>query len=411
MELLEHGAGRLGWTGIGGVDGALWSGVKFRLPPLLFRVDFVIEDKNSGAVDNNNGQDFGFELENAPTAEEVMAARVKLLDAFEQEMSRRRSRRRRGRSRLAHAEGGRGAGERRRGLRMRGSAGSRSLQEARDVVAERRSDAAAAAAAGTGMALGIGRRVLRGPRPPAAGSVATLFYNKASGALADGISRGRAGDGGVRRVVDAGHGGSGQWCRQRSAICRASVAKSASVEDGDWVKADVSVWNTAAALDFACLRREPAGVGQRGRIEDYHTTGRQRHAGRDVGAAGVRGPARPRTTRRRARSWRRPRVLQRSDPCGARRRGPAPGVAAQVSVHGADDVPRPARRRPSTTTPTGRCSAGVRMSSSRAGFNRSSHPEIDRGRGSMSAAVPGGGRPGVPPGDRGHSMPTPTRST
>lgn len=67
-----------------GKDG--WYKANLSLPPLLFRVDFVIEDKNSGAVDNNNGQDFTFELDNAPSAEEVTTARVNLLDDFESTM-------------------------------------------------------------------------------------------------------------------------------------------------------------------------------------------------------------------------------------------------------------------------------------------------------------------------------------
>ena len=243
--------------GVDGVDGALWYGVKFRLPPLLFRVDFVIEDKNSGAVDNNNGQDFGFELENAPTAEEVMAARVKLLDAFEKEMEASFAKEEDAimQAQLKAAEGL--AKEAR--IAYKGKRREQILQEARDVVAERRSDAAAAAAAGTGMASALDG-VFAWNKEPVAGSVATLFYNKASGVLKDA--------GGVTVMM----GYDGWWMQDTEAVAMvpASASEVKSLSTGDWVKADVSVWNTAAALDFAfCDGNRQTWDNAGG--SDYHT--------------------------------------------------------------------------------------------------------------------------------------------
>ena len=232
-----------------------WYVASLKLPPLLFRVDFVIEDKNSGAVDNNNGQDFGFELENAPTAEEVTAERVKLLDAFEQKMSAsfaveedeieaaamRAAEGLAKEARIAYA------GKRREQI----------LQEAKDVVEERRQANVQESAPGA----------FFWSEPPAAGSVATLYYNKASGPLSSASS--------VTVMV----GYDSWWMQDTEAVSMvpvaaselpSTVAKLTDAADGDWVKADISVWNTAAVLDFA-FSDGNRQVWDNAGGEDYHT--------------------------------------------------------------------------------------------------------------------------------------------
>ena len=244
-------------------SGGNWYGVKITLPPLLFRVDFVIEDKNSGAVDNNNGQDFGLELENAPTAEEVTAARVQLLDAFEKKMEASFAKEEDAivQAQMKVAEGL--AKEAR--IAYLGKRREQILQEAQAVVAERRQGAMESD--------GIERTgVFAWSKAPAAGSVVTLFYNKASGVLKDA--------GSVAVMV----GYDGWWMQDTEAVpmvpASASEVKSLShvavadsvdsVDSADWVKAEISVWNTAAVLDFAfCDGNRQAWDNAGG--ADYHT--------------------------------------------------------------------------------------------------------------------------------------------
>jgi starch synthase len=236
-------------------NGKGWFVASVKLPPLLFRVDFVIEDKNSGAVDNNNGQDFGFELDNAPTAEEVTARRVKLLDEFEQKMSESFAKEEDA-IEAAAMKAAKGLAKEAR-ITFAGKRKEQILQEAKHVVQERRQGNVKESSPGAFL----------WSKPPTAGSVVTLFYNKVSGPLASASS------------ITAMIGYDSWWMQDTEAVpmvpasvsdLPSSAAKSASVADGDWVKADISVWNTAALLDFAfCDGNRQAWDNAGG--EDYHT--------------------------------------------------------------------------------------------------------------------------------------------
>ena len=57
-------------------SGADWWEAKWDLPTDLFRVDFVIMDKRSGAVDNNGAKDFGLGLVGGPTEKELLEKRA-----------------------------------------------------------------------------------------------------------------------------------------------------------------------------------------------------------------------------------------------------------------------------------------------------------------------------------------------
>lgn len=226
-----------------------WYKMKVVLPPLLFRVDFVVEDKNSGAVDNNNGQDFTFELENAPTAEEVTAARVKLLDAFELKMLDTFSKEEDEIFESA-MKAAKGAAKEAK-IAFLGKRKEAILQEARDVVAERRQSNVQESVEG----------IFRWIKSPSAGSTAILLYNKASGPLSSASS--------VSMMV----GYDSWWMQDTVAVDMVEASKGdlpKGIEEGDWFKAEIPVWNTAAVLDFAFCDGNRQIWDNAGGV-DYHT--------------------------------------------------------------------------------------------------------------------------------------------
>lgn len=230
-----------------GKDG--WYKASLSLPPLLFRVDFVIEDKNSGAVDNNNGQDFTFELDNAPSAEEVTTARVKLLDDFESTMQAMFSKE----EDLifdSAMKAAKGAAQEAK-IAFIGKRREEILQEARDVVAERRQPNVEESVEG----------IFTWVKKPAAGSMAVLLYNKAAGPLASASS------------VSVMVGYDSWWMQDTVAVDLTPASKSdlpKNIGEGEWLKAEIAVWNTAAVLDFAfCDGNRQVWDNAGG--ADYHT--------------------------------------------------------------------------------------------------------------------------------------------
>ena len=226
-----------------------WYSVKLKLPALLFRVDFVFEDKNSGAVDNNNGQDFTFELDGAPTAEEVTALRVKMLDDFEQQMHKEFSKEEDAIHEAA-MKAARGAATEAK-LAFVAKRKEMVLQEARDVVSERRQSNIEESP----------EIAFKWLKKPAAGGMATIIYNKSSGPLASASS------------VSVMVGYDSWWMQDTEAITMVPVPKGEIPRDcaeGEWVMAKVSVWNTAAVLDFAfCDGNRQVWDNAAG--SDYHT--------------------------------------------------------------------------------------------------------------------------------------------
>ena len=214
-----------------------WYAVTVPLPSLLYRVDFVVEDSNSGAVDNNGGQDFTIDLDDAPTAEEVTASRVALLEKFERKMRD-----------IFDAEedeiyenamkAAKGASKEAR-LAYVASRKEQILQEAQNVVAERRNPSTEVAESIPG--------VFQWSTTPKAGSETMLLYNKASGTLKSQDSV----------VVHVGY--DGWWLQDTISVTMEQVQpenapkclSSDELESGDWYQCLVPVWNTAATLDFA----------------------------------------------------------------------------------------------------------------------------------------------------------------
>lgn len=226
-----------------------WYKVKVCLPPLLFRVDFVVEDNNSGAVDNNGGQDFSFDLDNAPTAEEVTVARVKLLDDFENTMQRMFSKEED--DMLASAMKVANGAAKEAKIAFLGKRREEILKEAQDVVAERRQPNVQESVEG----------IFTWVKPPSAGSMAILLYNKAAGPLSSASS------------VSVMVGYDSWWMQDTVAVDLKPAAKGdipKGMEDGEWLKAEIPVWNTAAVLDFAfCDGNRQIWDNAGG--SDYHT--------------------------------------------------------------------------------------------------------------------------------------------
>jgi len=65
-----------------------WWEVVVALPAELFRVDFVVYDKRSGAYDNNQSKDFQLQLAGAPSEEELLEARLAAFRAWDEQRVR-----------------------------------------------------------------------------------------------------------------------------------------------------------------------------------------------------------------------------------------------------------------------------------------------------------------------------------
>ena len=214
-----------------------WYVATMKLPPLLYRIDFVVEDENSGAVDNNGGADFSFELENAPTAEEVTAQRIEMLEKFESEINAVFEKQEEALYDQA-MKAAEGASKEAR-LHYIAQRKNEILQEAKEVVEERRlassSDCADALDG-----------VYKWVTPPTAGLVATIIYNKAHGILSNATS--------VSILV----GYDGWWMQDKVSMEMSPLSPSEAAKYGvkdkdmssDWWVASIPIWNTAATLDF-----------------------------------------------------------------------------------------------------------------------------------------------------------------
>jgi hypothetical protein len=63
--------------------GQEWWVLSLELPTDLFRFDYVVMDAKSDSVDNNNWRDFELVLVDAPTEDEVIAAREEAYRKFD----------------------------------------------------------------------------------------------------------------------------------------------------------------------------------------------------------------------------------------------------------------------------------------------------------------------------------------
>jgi len=234
-----------------------WYVATIELPPLLYRVDFVVEDQNSGAVDNNGGADFSFELENAPTAEEVTAQRIEMLEKFESEINAIFEKQ----EEMLYNQAMKAAEGASKEARLNNIAQRKAeiLHEAKEVVEERRlSSTSDCADALDG--------VYKWITPPTAGLVATIIYNRAHRPLSNSTS--------VSILV----GYDGWWMQDKVSIEMSPLSPAEAAKYGvksndaesDWWIASIPIWNTAATVDFVfsdSTRQVWDNMGG----SDYHT--------------------------------------------------------------------------------------------------------------------------------------------
>ena len=243
-----------------------WWSVEIPLPKLLFRADFVVEDGKSGAVDNNGGKDFALDLDdNSPTAEEVTATRLALLEEAEVAAQRQfTEEEERQYARLMSAAEG-AAKEAR--LAYAAARREKLMQEARIVVEERRGAAAVlpTEASRPGMFVWADN--------PEAGSTSVLLYNKASGSLATAGSV----------ILHIGY--DNWWMKDKRVLpmrpvsdieakrYAKAIASCASTEKNppeEWWCVEAPVWNTAAMVDFA-FTNDARTVWDNDQGKDFHT--------------------------------------------------------------------------------------------------------------------------------------------
>jgi len=252
-----------------------WWSAEIALPKLLFRVDFVVEDANSGAVDNNSSKDFQLALqEGAPSAEEVTAARLKMLEEAEAEVQKDfdAEEDKEHKKLISAAEGA--AKEAR--LAYSAARKEKILQEAKIVVAERRDSAALPTEASR-------PGVWAWAAAPDAGATAVVLYNKAAGPLTTagsvvlhvGYDNWWMKDKRVlpmRPVTDAEVK---RYAKNLANVAKdkgggGTIAASDAPSEPEWWCAEVPVWNTAATLNFA-FTNDARTVWDNDQGKDYHT--------------------------------------------------------------------------------------------------------------------------------------------
>jgi starch synthase len=246
-----------------------WWSAEIPLPKLLFRVDFVVEDANSGAVDNNGSKDFQLTLqEGAPTAEEVTAARLKMLEDDEAVVQKEFDAEEENEFKklLSTAEGL--AKEAR--LAYAAARKEKILQEAKIVVAERRDSAALPTeSARSG--------VWTWAAAPEAGATAVVLYNRAAGPLTSGGSvvlhvgydNWWMKDKRVLPMRPITDSESKRYAKSITAASSGSSSAENTEAEPEWWCAEVPVWNTAATLDFA-FTNDARTVWDNDQGKDYH---------------------------------------------------------------------------------------------------------------------------------------------
>ena len=234
-----------------------WWSVELKLPSPLFRADFVIVESNSGAVDNNGAKDFSLALSGAISEEDLISQRLEAAAAFEAAAK----------AELAAEEdkifsnwmaSAQRAAEAAR-ANYRETRKAELLTEARSVVAERRGailSAISTSASITGVFQWIGGA-------PSAGASAKLAYNKAAGPLS------RAGS----LMVHVGY--DNWWMKDMRSIpmtklSDGEIRRYALSPDGDWWCASLSIFNTAAIIDFV-VSDVDRKMWDNNNGQDYHT--------------------------------------------------------------------------------------------------------------------------------------------
>ncbi|GAB4813944.1 hypothetical protein N2152v2_000990, partial [Parachlorella kessleri] len=244
-----------------------WWSVEFQLPEDLFRMDFVVMDEKSGAVDNHGGRDYQLTISGGPTEAELQLKRLAAYEAAEKlrlkELAAEEERLYQAAMAAAEAASD-GAREEYRERKQQ-----ELLREAQAAVSERRGKA-------------VSNLPVMAAKPnvfawlnngPEAGTNSTLVYNKASSTALRNASS---------VIVHVGY--DGWWLKdkcvprmeQDKRVLRmekmgAERAAAAGLSPGgDWWSAAVPVWSTAAVLDFVFSDERQTGWDNGGGF-DYHT--------------------------------------------------------------------------------------------------------------------------------------------
>ncbi|GIL64573.1 hypothetical protein Vafri_18474 [Volvox africanus] len=251
-----------------------WWVVSLELPSDLFRLDYVIMDGVSGSVDNNGYRDYQLRLVDAPTEDEVMAARAEAYRRFDEERRKLIEEEEKRSWRLVESKALDAAAAARVEFRRRRD--SELLEAARQVVADRRkADITAVPAADKvpGVYVWCGG-------PPRPGQRCFLAYNKVHGNAGGGLMHANS----VR--VHLGYDGWWNKITQTTDLGPLTQeqlsAHSLSSSGGlQWYGAWIDVPYSAAVLNFVFSDRDQRNWDNNGQ-RDYHTVVSGAHSGDEL---------------------------------------------------------------------------------------------------------------------------------
>ncbi|GIL75551.1 hypothetical protein Vretifemale_5321 [Volvox reticuliferus] len=251
-----------------------WWVLSLELPSDLFRFDYVIVDGVSGSVDNNGYRDYQLRLVDAPTEDEVMAARAEAYRRFDEERRKSIEEEEKRLWRLVESKALDAAAAARVEFRRRRD--SELLEAARQVVADRRKADITAVPAADKLA-GVYTWCGGPPRP---GQRSFLAYNKVHGNAGGGLMHA----GGVR--VHLGYDGWWNKITQTTDLAPLTqeqlTAHNLSSSGGlQWYGAWIDVPYSAAVLNFVFSDREQRNWDNNG-MRDYHTLVSGAHSGDEL---------------------------------------------------------------------------------------------------------------------------------
>ncbi|GLI61875.1 hypothetical protein VaNZ11_004385 [Volvox africanus] len=251
-----------------------WWLASLELPSDLFRLDYVIIDGVSGSVDNNGYRDYRMKLVDAPTEDEVMAARAEAYRRFDEDRRKLIEEEEKRLWRLVESKALDAAAAARVEFRRRRD--SELLEAARQVVADRRkADITAGPVANKveGVYVWCGG-------PPRPGQRSFLAYNKVHSNGAGGLMHAS----GVR--VHLGYDGWWNKITQTTDLApltqeQLSAHTLSSSGGVQWYGAWIDVPYSAAVLNFVFSDREQRNWDNNG-MRDFHTLVSGAHSGDEL---------------------------------------------------------------------------------------------------------------------------------
>ncbi|KAG2438870.1 hypothetical protein HYH02_010668 [Chlamydomonas schloesseri] len=262
--------------GLASGGGQDWWVLGVELPLETFRFDYVIMDAASGAVDNNGWKDYELPLADAPSEDEVMAARAEAYERFDQDRRKLIEEEEKRLWRQVESKALDAAAAARVEFRKRRDA--ELLAAARQVVADRRKADLFAALPAADSKAGVYAWC---GGPPRAGARAFLAYNKIQGGQGGGLPHAGSGI----RV----HLGYDNWWNKISQAIDLSplapedvAAKGLAAGGGaQWWGCWVDVPYSAAVLNFVFSDREQRMWDNNGQ-RDFHTKVAGAHSGEEL---------------------------------------------------------------------------------------------------------------------------------